>query len=160
MWFSTKGRYGMKAVLELARRYGTGPVSIRELAARVDVSATYLEQLFNMLREAQVVCSVRGAQGGYLLARLPQDILVGTVIRALEGSMAPVICAEEGFTCTNSDACIESFLYKRIRQSIDVVIDHMTLQDMLDEENRMKQQSKCAPNCGAGAEGALCRSNV
>ena len=122
--------------MELARQYGNGPVSIRELADKAQVSAKYLEQLFKRLREAQVVSSIRGAQGGYMLAAPPDQIRIGQVLRPLEGSMAPVICAEEGFNCSNSDWCVESFLYKRIRQSIDGVIDTITLQGMLDEEKK------------------------
>ena len=87
-----------------------------------------------MLRQADVVSSIRGAQGGYILAHEPDEIIVGTVIRALEGSMAPAACAVEGFRCRNADSCVESFLYKKIRQSIDQVIDHITLGDMLRQE--------------------------
>lgn len=146
MRISTKGRYGLKAVLELGRRNGQGPVSVRELAGCIDISATYLEQLFKMLRQADVVSSIRGAQGGYILAHKPDEIIVGTVIRALEGSMAPAACAVEGFRCRNADSCVESFLYKRIRQSIDQVIDHITLGDMLRQE-REECLTERAPEC-------------
>ncbi len=134
MRISTKGRYGLKAVLELGRREGQGPVSVRELAGCIDISATYLEQLFKKLRQADVVSSIRGAQGGYVLAHQPDEIIIGTVIRALEGSMAPAACAVEGFSCRNADSCVESFLYKEIRKSIDRVIDNVTLGDMLRQE--------------------------
>lgn len=141
MRISTKGRYGLKAVMELSRNYGGEPISVRELAARADVSATYLEQLFKKLRTASVVASVRGAQGGYTLARPPGEIPVGSVLRALEGSTAPMFCAEDGFSCENADVCVESFLYRKIRESIDSVIDSLTLADMLEEESDMQRRA-------------------
>ena len=145
MRMSTKGRYGIKAVIELARCYGKGPVCVRELASRAGISATYLEQLIQRLRECEVVVSVRGAYGGYKLSKAPNEIFVGRVLRALEGSVAPVICADEGFVCDNAEACVEAYLYRRIRESIDEVIDQMTLQDMLDAEARMDEKKENFP---------------
>jgi Rrf2 family transcriptional regulator, cysteine metabolism repressor len=134
MRISTKGRYGLKAVMELSKQYGAGPLSVRELSESAAVPTAYLEQLCKKLRDADVITAARGAQGGYSLSKKPGEITVGTVLRTLEGSVAPIVCAEEGFVCANSEACIESYLYRRIREGIDEVIDNMTLQDMLDEQ--------------------------
>ncbi len=139
MRISTKGRYGIKAMMELANKHGLGPLSVRELAEGSGVPATYLEQLFKKLRDANIITAVRGAQGGYILTKSPKETTVGVIIRTLEGSVAPMICAEEGFHCENSDTCIESFLYRRIREGIDEVIDNITLQDMLDEHAKMEK---------------------
>ena len=142
MRISTRGRYGVKAVLELARHYGRGPMSVRELADKAQISSAYLEQLFRKLKEAQIVASVRGAAGGYTLNRPPDEIPVGAVLRALEGSVAPMSCVEQGFCCKNANNCIEASLYRRIRESIDSVIDGVSFQDMLDEESRMCRQKE------------------
>jgi Rrf2 family cysteine metabolism transcriptional repressor len=139
MRISTKGRYGIKAVLELAKQYGDGPLSVRALAKSADVPATYLEQLFKKLRDADVIVAIRGAQGGYSLTKPPSKTTAGAIIRALEGSVAPMVCAEEGFVCANSETCVESYLYRRIRQGIDYVIDNITLQDMLEEQTKMEK---------------------
>ncbi len=157
MRISTKGRYGIKAMMELARQYGTGPMSVRELAESSNVPATYLEQLFKKLRDANVVSAARGAQGGYVLAKPPKDVPVGLIIRALEGSVAPMICAEVGFVCENSETCVESYLYRRIREGIDVVIDNITLQDMLDEQAKM-EKNKLTPCAGIQQEEQKCRT--
>ena len=151
MRISTKGRYGIKAVMEMAKQYGAGPMSVRELAESSNVPAAYLEQLFKKLRDANVVSAARGAQGGYVLSRSPKDIPVGLIIRTLEGSVAPMICAEEGFVCENSETCVESYLYRRIREGIDDVIDNITLQDMLDEQAKMGR-NKLIPEQGKQEE--------
>jgi Rrf2 family protein len=144
MRISTKGRYGLKAVIELARHHGDEPTSVRELAGRVGVSATYLEQLIKKLRVAGIVDSSRGAQGGYTLSRPPDAISVGIVLRTLEGSIAPMVCAEEGFCCENAHNCVEAFLYRRIRESIDDVIDKLSLQDLLDEGSTLERHAQYA----------------
>ena len=148
MKFSTRGRYGLKAVMELARREGQGPVSMRDLAESIGISAPYLEQLFKKLRAAGVIESSRGAQGGYALAKPLKRISVGDVIRPLEGSMAPAACAEQDFTGCQSDRCIEAYLYRKIRQSVDDVIDSVTLWDMLEKEKELALQ-RPSHACGA-----------
>ncbi len=148
MKFSTKGRYGLKAVMELARRSGEGPISMRDLTDAIGVSAPYLEQLFKRLRAVGIIESVRGAQGGYALAKRPEDILVGDVIRPLEGSMAPAACAEKDFHGCKASMCIESYLYREIRESVDRVIDSITLSDMLDKEQELTKNSvQAQPKC-------------
>ena len=99
MKISTKGRYGLKAMFELACRYGETPVSILAIAEAQGISEHYLEQLFKKLRKAGVVQSLRGAQGGYALARPPEEITIGEILRAFEGTVAPVSCAETEVSC-------------------------------------------------------------
>lgn len=148
MKFSTRGRYGLKAVMELARRAQSDPVPMRDLAESIGISAPYLEQLFRKLRTAGVIESLRGAQGGYALAKPPQEICVGDVLRPLEGSMAPADCAEQDHTGCQSDRCIESYLYRKIRQSMDAVIDSTTLWDMLEKEKELAL-TPAQHRCGA-----------
>lgn len=131
MKLTTKGRYGLKAATELARNYGDAPVSVRSLAQRQGISEQYLEQIFKLLRKGDLVQSIRGAQGGYVLSRAPEEIMVGEIIRALEGSMAPVECVLEGNTCKNAQGCAENMLYRKINEAIDGVIDSVSLQQMI-----------------------------
>lgn len=149
MRLSTRGRYGLKAVMELARRWQSDQlVSMRDLSLATGLSASYLEQLFKKLRTAKIIKSVRGAQGGYTLARPVENIVVGDVLRALEGQMAPSACAEKDYQkCKQREFCVESYLYQKIRESMDAVIDSMTLADMLKIE---KEQSLHRPQhrCG------------
>ena len=140
MRISTKGRYGLKAVFELAQHYGEEPLSIRRIAEKQQISVAYLEQLFKKMRADNIVIAERGAQGGYMLSRPPCEITVGQVLRSLEGSVAPVFCAEESVDCDCSKACIECKVYRRIREGIDQVVDGITLQTMLD----MKEQENDA----------------
>ena len=96
MKVSTKSRYGMAAMVDLAEHFGKGPVALRSVAERQQVSEHYLEQLMSSLRHAGFVRSVRGAQGGYVLAKDPKDITAGDVVRAMEGPIAPVDCLLAG----------------------------------------------------------------
>lgn len=141
MKFSTRVRYGLKAMLELSACYNTGLISIREISERRNVPLQYLEQLFKKLRAAGLVQAERGAYGGYRLSRSPEDISVGDVIRTLDGSLAPVDCAREDFDCEYSELCTESKLYRRIRESMDEVVDSTTLLDMLREEQSTQDES-------------------
>jgi len=96
MRLSTKGRYGVKAMFDLALHYGEGPVSLSHISVRQDISLSYLEQLFALLRKEGLVSSIRGAQGGYVLKVPPDKITVGTVLNILEGTLAPVACVSKG----------------------------------------------------------------
>ena len=91
--FSTKGEYGVRLMVQLGRHHGTGPVSLAEIAAEEDLPRAYLEQLVMNLRDAGLVTSTRGARGGYELARDPGDIRMSEILRALEGPIAPMVCA-------------------------------------------------------------------
>ncbi|MBE5780750.1 MAG: Rrf2 family transcriptional regulator [Clostridiales bacterium] len=137
MKISTKGRYGLKAVFEIAQSYGQAPVSVRAISEKHEISEQYLEQLFKKLRSAGIVRSIRGAQGGYELTRPPKEITVGQVLRAMEGTVAPVSCAEADANCAYAQSCVENYVYRKIRQAIDEVVDHLTLFDMIEEQNKI-----------------------
>lgn len=135
MKLSTKGRYGVKAMFDLALHGGDTPLPLKTIAERQEISEAYLEQLISSLRRAGLVESVRGAQGGYLLAHSPDEITVGSVIRTLEGPIAPADCVAEGknVDCEKADCCVTRRIWEKIRNSVDNVIDSITLQDMVDD---------------------------
>lgn len=134
MKLSTKGRYGVTAMFDLAVRYGQGPVSIKEISERQYISEPYLEQLFASLRKAGLITSIRGAQGGYVLAFHPESIKVGDIIRVLEGPIAPTGCVIENdpIQCEKSNICVTRDIWLEIRDKINDVIDGITLANMVD----------------------------
>lgn len=142
MRLSTKGRYGVKAMFDLALSYGEGPIALNSIAERQNISVHYLEQLFASLRKAGLVKSVRGAQGGYTLAEKPQEITVGDIIRTLEGPLAPAECVidDESNECDRADCCVTRVIWEKIRDSINEVVDSITLQDMIDDYKRMNNK--------------------
>ena len=124
MKISTKGRYGLTIMMELASRFGEGPISLKSIAKRHELSEHYLEQLIAPLRNAGLVKSIRGAYGGYVLAKSPDDITSGDIIRVLEGPISPVEFSDE-------DDPAKRYLWIRIRDSITSVIDSTTLRDLI-----------------------------
>jgi Rrf2 family transcriptional regulator, cysteine metabolism repressor len=121
---STKGRYGLTIMMELAAKYGEGPTSLKSIAERNQLSEHYLEQLVAPLRNAGLVKSVRGAYGGYVLSKEPDSITSGDIIRILEGPISPVDFTEE-------DDPAKRDLWLRIRDSIAEVLDSTTLADLI-----------------------------
>ena len=129
MMISTKGRYGLRLMLDLATEGSTKPVPVKEIAKRQNISEKYLVQIISPLSKAGLVKSVRGAQGGYILTRPASEITAGDILRAAEGTIAPVECCESG--CDRSDGCVTFGLYKKIQDAVDSVVDSTTLADML-----------------------------
>jgi Rrf2 family protein len=129
-------------MFDLAQHIGEGPVSLKIIAQRQGISEHYLEQLFGGLRKNGLVKSVRGAQGGYILGREPEDIYVGEIIRVLEGPLAPVDCVaeEDPENCHKAESCVTRLIWERVRDSIAGVIDSVTLADMV--ENSADKQSE------------------
>jgi Rrf2 family cysteine metabolism transcriptional repressor len=121
---STKGRYGLTIMMELAARYGEGPTSLKSIAEKNQLSEHYLEQLIAPLRNAGLVKSIRGAYGGYILAGEPASVTAGDIIRVLEGPISPVDFTEE-------DDPAKRQLWLRIRDSIAEVLDSTTLKDLI-----------------------------
>lgn len=132
MKLSTKGRYGLRALIDLAQNSTKEPVSITSIAERQDISERYLEQLMSKLKKSGIVTSIRGAAGGYILARPMEEISVGDVLRALEGSLDPVDCPgllEEG--CKAADGCVTKYVWKRINDSINRTVDEIRLDQLV-----------------------------
>jgi Rrf2 family protein len=134
MRLSARGQYGLRAVVELAGAYWRGPIPLREIARVQEVSPAYLEQVMLLLRRAGLVMSVRGARGGYALARPPQEITVGQVVRALEGPIAPVACASERepASCARAEICAARRAWLRLRDGIVQALDTTTIAELLE----------------------------
>lgn len=134
MKLSTRGRYGIKAMVDLAVEYGNGNMSTSSLAAQQGVSEAYLEQLIALLKRAGLVVSTRGAQGGYTLARAPEDIGVGEILRALEGSTDLIDCVGvDRVNCGNACSCSARPLWLKLQSKINDVLSATTLKDMADD---------------------------
>lgn len=134
MKLSTRGRYGLKAMVDLAVGYGGGNVSTATLAQQQGISESYLEQLIALLKKAGLITSVRGAQGGYALSRGPEDINVGEVLRALEGSTALMECVgNTTVNCDNACSCSARPLWLKLQRRIDEVLNTTTLADMAED---------------------------
>ncbi|WP_219838960.1 cysteine metabolism transcriptional regulator CymR [Paenibacillus sp. R14(2021)] len=134
MKISTKGRYGLTIMMELSSKFGEGPTSLKSIAERNQLSEHYLEQLIAPLRNAGLVKSIRGAYGGYILSKDPQEITSGDVIRILEGPISPVDFTEE-------DDPAKRNLWLRIRDSIADVLDSTTLADLVSYKEESQQDS-------------------
>jgi Rrf2 family protein len=135
--FSTKGEYGVRLMVQLGRHYGTGPASLSEIAAAEDMPRAYLEQLAFVLRDAGLVVSTRGAHGGYELARQPAEINMSEVLRALEGPLAPMICATDepghDLACDRTASCTVNLLWIRVRDAVAGALDGVTLADLVPQ---------------------------
>ena len=145
MKLSTKGRYGLRAILDIAIHGGEGAASISSIAGRQALSESYLEQLMGKLKKAGLINSVRGAQGGYLLARPPSKISVGEVLRALEGDLSPVACSAisasgKKITCKAEKTCMTKYVWRTIGDSINAAVDGISL-DMLIREESLGEES-------------------
>ena len=139
MKVSTRGEYGVRAMVALARNYGEGPLSIAVIARDSSVPYSYLEQLIVPLRKAGLVASKRGAQGGYVLARPPEEIRVGEVYRVMEGPIAPMDCVSEDEAeqiCPLIPACETRPVWLKVRDSIAEAIDSITLADLVRQSRR------------------------
>ncbi len=133
--FSTKGEYGVRLMVQLGRRYGGRPASLSEVAQDEDLPRAYLEQLVMSLRDADLVVSTRGARGGYQLSRPPTEIRMSDVLRALEGPLAPMICASEdplhASICDRTGRCSVNILWVRVRDAIHGALESLTLADLV-----------------------------
>ncbi len=136
MKISTKGRYALRLMMDLAENNNGSPISLKDVAKRQDISDKYLEQIISILNKAGYVRSVRGAQGGYMLKMEPQNYTVGMILRQTEGSLAPVACIEDDeIVCDRQQQCVTSIVYKKINDAILGVVDNITLQDLVDWQN-------------------------
>ena len=128
MKISTKGRYALRLMMDLAENNTGSPISLKDVAKRQDISDKYLEQIISILNKAGYVRSVRGAQGGYMLKMEPQNYTVGMILRQTEGSLAPVACIEDDeIVCDRQQQCVISIVYKKIIDAISGVVDNNTL---------------------------------
>lgn len=139
---STRGRYGLMAMFQLALEYGKGPIPLKNVANEQGLSESYLEQLFSTLRKDGLINSVRGAQGGYMLALEPSEITVGQVLRSLEGDLSPADCVgnDSASDCSKEYGCATKLVLMEIKNSIDQVIDSISLKNMVDEVEKQDKR--------------------
>ncbi len=144
MKMSTKGKYGLRAVIDLAQHSESNPISITSIAQRQGISERYLEQLMSKLKKAEIVKSIRGANGGYTLNKAAEDISVGEILRALEGNIEPVDCSgiqsEEG--CQSACGCVSKIVWQRINDSVNQAVDEISLSNLLDEGKRINSKNE------------------
>jgi Rrf2 family cysteine metabolism transcriptional repressor len=142
MRLSTRGRYGIRALLDLAIRSGQGPVQLKEIAASQDVSLQYLEHLMKPLITAGLVRSMRGARGGIWLARSPSEIKIGEIIGALVGSVAPVECVDDPSICKRARYCVTHDIWCDVKKAIDGVLNSTTLEDLVIRQEAKEQNNE------------------
>ena len=148
MKLSTKGRYGLRALIDLALYSDNEAVSISSIAGRQNISDSYLEQLVRKLKKAGLVKSLRGAGGGYMLAKPAAEISVGDVLRALEGDLDAVTCpgTQESSGCQSSDLCVTRYVWQRINDSITQAVDSIMLEQLVEESRRVQEQGQGQPS--------------
>ena len=130
---STRGRYALRLMLELALDESGKPVKIKTVAQRQEISDKYLEQIIALLSKGGYVKSVRGAHGGYLLTMEPREYTVGMILRVTEGSLAPTACiSDEDNGCEKRDRCVALKVWRKLDDAINEVVDHITLADLVD----------------------------
>jgi Rrf2 family protein len=137
MKISTKIRYGARAMLELAFRYGEGPIELKEIARKEDISIKYLEQVINPLRAAGLVKAIRGSKGGYALAKPPSAICLYDVVETLEGPLNLLECLRDPKACQKVPSCVTRDIWKEVSDAITKVFCSVTLEDMV---NRKKEK--------------------
>ena len=132
MKISTKGRYALRLMLDIALHDTDEPVRVKDIAKRQDISVKYLEQIISVLVRAEYLRSIRGPQGGYRLTKKPEDYKVGMILRLTEGSLAPVACADEGNTeCPRRETCPSRPVWQKLDTLINDYLDGITLDDLL-----------------------------
>lgn len=133
MKISTKGRYALRLMIDLAMNDDGNPIRIKDVAERQGISDKYLEQIISVLNKAGYVKSVRGPQGGYILKKKPEDYTAGMILRLTEGSLAPVACVEDDIAdCQRQKDCVTYPLWKKISNAVNDVVDTVTLKDLID----------------------------
>lgn len=129
---STKGRYGTRLMVQLALNRGDDPMLLKDIAERENLSLRYLEHLIPPLKTARLISSVRGAHGGYLLAKAPEDITVKQIIDALEGPLYPTECVSSPQICERSSECVTRKVWSELERTIAATLDRYTLQDLVE----------------------------
>jgi Rrf2 family protein len=139
MKISTKGDYGLRALIELSHHFGqVRPVQSADIAARQKIPESYLEQLLTILRKAGFIRSVRGPQGGHALIRDPNSLRITEVIEALEGTIMPTDCLDEASACARNGGCAQSLMWKDVRNAILGVLDNTTIADLAERDRALQ----------------------
>ncbi|MBT9168711.1 MAG: HTH-type transcriptional regulator CymR [Syntrophomonadaceae bacterium] len=139
MKLSTKGRYGTKALLDIALHQKEGPVLLKDIARRQEISLSYLEHLISPLSAAGIVQGIRGPKGGVLLVKPPAEIKLSRVIQLLEGSFTPVECVNNPSVCSRSGSCVTRDVWTDVKKAIEDVLESVTLQDLVERQKSKEQ---------------------
>ena len=139
MKLSTRGRYGLRALLDLAVHQGEGPILLKDIAQRQEISLPYLEHLITPLIAAGLVRSRRGIRGGVLLVKSPSEIKLSEVVQLLEGSVAPVECVNDPTLCDRSALCATRDIWGEVQAAMMHVLEAMTLQDLVERQRQKGQ---------------------
>ena len=151
MRISTRGRYALRLMLDIALHPDEGSVSLKSVAQRQDISLKYLEQIVTPLARGGLLRTARGAQGGYQLNRHPEEYTVGMILRTIEGSLSPVACVESGEAfCSRVNECVTVEVYRRIDEAVDNVVDHITLRDLVELHYEKQRGAEAGGNDTAG----------
>lgn len=142
MKISARGQYGTRALLDLALHDGKGPVLLRDIAQRQQISLSYLEHVVTPLIAGGIVRSTRGRRGGVSLAKPPAEIRLDEVIQLLEGSMAPVECVSNPEVCERSELCVTRDVWDELKKAMDGVLESITLQDLAERQKSKQQPEK------------------
>lgn len=144
MKISTKGRYAIRVMLDLAVNNTGEYIALKDVAARQGITLKYLEQVINLLKRPGLVVSYRGNNGGYKLAKAPSEYKVGDILRAAEGSLAPIACLDTGeVICDRAATCPTLNFWKGLDRTVNEYVDSFTLQDLLDEQNALGGNDYC-----------------
>lgn len=141
MKFSTRARYGTRALLDIAVHAGGGPIQLKDISERQGISVAYLEHVLSPLLAAGIVRSLRGARGGFLLARAPDKVALKEVVGILEGSLMPVECVGNPGACSRAESCVTRDLWEEVGAAMEGVLGSTTLQDLVDRQ-KAKQKPK------------------
>jgi Rrf2 family transcriptional regulator, cysteine metabolism repressor len=136
MKISTKGRYGMRAMVDLAIHNGETPVLLKDIAKRQQLSERYLEQLVLSLKAAGLVKSIRGAHGGFMLAKAPGEIRLSEIFQVLEGPLGLVECVDDPASCSRVDSCVTRDIWQELKDGIVSILDSKTLQDLAEQQDK------------------------
>lgn len=145
MSISTRGRYGLRALIEIARNYGNGPINIRDISKSQKISMSYLEQILHRLKKAGLIRSIRGAKGGYVLARDSEKITVKDVVKVLDGPIGVAYCDFPNLrekSCIGPKVCASSMLWKKLELTIDDFLSNVTLADLKDEPSGLERGTR------------------
>ena len=143
MKLSTKVRYGARAMLELATHYGKGPIELKEIAKRQDISVKYLEQVIIPLRTAGLVKAMRGSKGGYSLAKPPSEILLNDLVETLEGPLELIECLHNPAVCKKAQSCVTRDIWEEVQEAIGTIFRSISLEDMLNRKS--EKDGRIAP---------------
>lgn len=136
MKLSTKGRYGARAMVDIALHEGEGPILLKDIAKRQNISEKYLEHIITSLKVAGLVKSIRGARGGYVLGKDPVQIKLSQIIKALEGSIAPVECVDDPDSCSRAKNCVTRDVWVQMKKAMDDVLESINLKDLVEKQKK------------------------